>query len=149
MIYTPNQPIRALSWKEPFASLMLRGKIETRTWSTKYRGWVLICASKAPYRQQQLDSIASPLQQIRMWHALKVTEASNIEIFPGKAIAIGWLGACRKMDPSEEDRCFVDWHPGLYCHIYVHVHPIVHFDWKGSLGWKTLGEEDRAKIKLL
>ena len=30
-------PIRSLVWKEPFASLMLQGKIETRTWSTKYR----------------------------------------------------------------------------------------------------------------
>ena len=145
MIYTPNQPIRALSWKEPFASLMLHGKIETRTWSTKYRGWVLICASKAPYNDRQIHSIAGLNQHRRIFEA-----------FPGKygvscgyAIAIGYLANCRPMAPSDTDLCFVEYRDDLYCHIYIHVKPIVPFEWRGSQGWKTLGEADRAKIKLL
>lgn len=42
--------IKALSVKEPFASFIKSGtkKIETRTWKTKYRGDILICASKIP-----------------------------------------------------------------------------------------------------
>jgi hypothetical protein len=46
-----NQEIRALTWKEPYASLMLHGKIETRTWYTKYRGLVLICAGLKHYNE--------------------------------------------------------------------------------------------------
>lgn len=34
--------IRALWWKEPFGTLMTYGKVETRVWDTKYRGWVLL-----------------------------------------------------------------------------------------------------------
>ena len=39
--------IRALSLKQPYANLVASGKksMETRTWSTKYRGDMLICAS--------------------------------------------------------------------------------------------------------
>jgi hypothetical protein len=44
-----DQKLMALSWKQPYAELMLHGKIETRTWQTKYRGWVMVCASKQPY----------------------------------------------------------------------------------------------------
>jgi hypothetical protein len=42
--------LKALSIKEPWASLILSGKktIETRTWTTRYRGSLLICASKKP-----------------------------------------------------------------------------------------------------
>lgn len=53
-----GEEIRALSWKEPYASLMLHGKIETRPWSTKYRGLVLVCASQKPYTEAELMGIA-------------------------------------------------------------------------------------------
>lgn len=49
-LFQPEKPsIRALWWREPYASLMLQGKVETRTWNTNYRGLVLICASIKPY----------------------------------------------------------------------------------------------------
>jgi len=40
--------IKALSIRQPWADLVACGQktIETRTWATKYRGWLLICASK-------------------------------------------------------------------------------------------------------
>jgi ASCH domain. len=40
--------MKAISLKEPWASLMLEGKktIETRVWKTNYRGKLLLCASK-------------------------------------------------------------------------------------------------------
>lgn len=42
--------MKALSIKEPYVSMILKGKkvIETRTWKTNYRGKVLLCASKNP-----------------------------------------------------------------------------------------------------
>jgi hypothetical protein len=41
---------KAISLKQPFASLVASGKktIETRKWTTKYRGDLLICSSKNP-----------------------------------------------------------------------------------------------------
>ena len=42
--------MKALSIKEPWATMILKGKkvIETRTWKTNYRGKILLCASKNP-----------------------------------------------------------------------------------------------------
>lgn len=42
--------MRALSMKEPWATLLLQGKktIETRKWTTNYRGQLLFCASQSP-----------------------------------------------------------------------------------------------------
>lgn len=42
--------MKAISIKEPWASLILSGEktIETRKWATKYRGPLLICVSKLP-----------------------------------------------------------------------------------------------------
>lgn len=45
-----GETMKALSIKEPWASMILSGKktIETRTWKTNYRGPILLCASKNP-----------------------------------------------------------------------------------------------------
>ncbi|MBR9701788.1 ASCH domain-containing protein, partial [Candidatus Pacearchaeota archaeon] len=43
--------MKAISIKEPWASLIDKGKktIETRTWKTKYRGKLLLCCSMKPF----------------------------------------------------------------------------------------------------
>ncbi|MCF7834689.1 ASCH domain-containing protein [Candidatus Gracilibacteria bacterium] len=47
--------IRALSLKQPFASLIVNGrkKIELRTWNTSYRGWFWVHASLTPYTKKE------------------------------------------------------------------------------------------------
>lgn len=145
-IYTPDQPLRALSWKEPFASLMLHGKIETRTWKTNYRGWVLICASKVSYDTDQVMRISGLNQTNRI---IEVIEYNSLLTSPGNAIAIGRLVLCRKMTPDDEDRCFVEYQPGLLCHIYEHVQPIEMFPWKGSQGWGVVPEGIRKSIRII
>ena len=45
--------MKALSIKQPWATMIATGEktIETRTWSTKYRGRLLICSGKTPVAQ--------------------------------------------------------------------------------------------------
>lgn len=45
-----NKVWKAISLKQPWANLVASGKkiIETRKWSTKYRGDLVICSSKKP-----------------------------------------------------------------------------------------------------
>jgi len=146
MIASHPLKILALSWKEPFASLMLHGKIETRTWKTNYRGLVLICASKIRYGKETLFKIAGNRQVFRMLETLDSTPYQN---FNGKAIAIGRLIDCRPMTESDEDKCFVKYNPDLYCHVYEDVRAIEPFDWKGSQGWSKVTEEYKQKIKIV
>ena len=126
----------ALSWKEPFATLMLHGKIETRTWSTNYRGLVLICASKTPYNNKQLINIVGRDYSI-------ISLGNTL----GKAIAIGELVDCRKMKPEDEDLCFVKYRPDLFCHVYKNVRAIKPIPFKGKQRWSKLDDEFINKIQ--
>lgn len=156
--------IRALSWKQPYASLMLHGKIETRVWATDYRGLVLICASKTGYSNDQLKAIAGDYQyDAIIW---KLTDGMKEP--KSVAIAVGELIECREMTPEDEAKCFVKYKAPwketrkskktgiektvdvrLYCHVYRNVRPIEPFLWDGKLGWSTLTEEQKLKITYL
>ena len=143
-----TEEIRALNWKQPYASLMLHGKIETRTWDTKYRGLVLICASKLPYGFEAAhNNISGKDQWDRLWFHLDCPHF--YDDFPlGKAIGIGRLADCRKMTPADEDACFVKYNENLFCHVYEDVKSIEQFDWKGAQKWKTLDNKTINKIKI-
>lgn len=139
---TPDN-IRALSWKQPFASLMLHGKIETRTWPTKYRGLVLICASKQPYSGAMVQRICGELQTYRLQTQYLGTGTKN----HGQAIAVGNLVECRPMQNGDDNACFVEYHEGLWCHVYTDVKAIEPFDFKGGMKWKKLTQEQIEQIK--
>jgi len=149
LVKTPQliiELIRALWWKQPFGSLMLHDKIETRTWYTSYRGLVLICTSKASYSQQTVESISGPVQFKRLINELKNDETLDFE---GYAIAVGRLVDCRPMVKADEDKTFVAYNPDLYCHIYEDVTPIKPFEIKGCQGWKKLEADIWDKIEFV
>jgi hypothetical protein len=153
-----NVELRSLNWKQPFASLMLHGKIETRIWDTKYRGWVLICASKAPYNNFQILGISGNKQFGR------IEETFNSVGPLAQAIAIGRLVDSRMMVKADEDRCFVEYQDPwqhtskktgkktwkrLWCHVYEDVQPIDPISWVGSQGWSTMSDYVKENIIIL
>lgn len=128
----PGAEVRALSWKQPYARAMLYGKEETRSWNTKYRGWVLICSSKISYHNGHVINISGKysfdmnekmgvaslpptfLQKIRMFSNQEELDKyfnklrkSLIERSTGKALAIGRLFSTRKMDWNDGPTTFV------------------------------------------
>lgn len=154
--------LRALSWKQPFASLMLHGKIETRVWDTKYRGLVLICASKAIYTANEIKEISGDTQFTRIadW---QTSDNLRGNLLPNaKAIAIGRLVDSRPMTPYDSDKCYVEYispwlsirkdgnykEKQLWCHIYEDVQPIEPIYWKGSQGWTTVTDDVKQQIIL-
>ncbi|MEO1263553.1 MAG: hypothetical protein AAFZ15_32375 [Bacteroidota bacterium] len=142
----PTMPeLRALTWKEPFASLMMWCKVGTRTWSTDYRGLVLICAGKTPYNKRELFALCGERQMKRVEYYKTLETFKNNE---GKAIGIAELWNCRPMKPSDENACFVQYKPGLYCHFYKNIRAIEHMPYKGQQGWKKLAPEFWEKITL-
>lgn len=148
--YTPDQELRALSWKQPFADLMLRGKIETRTWKTNYRGWVLICASKKSYSFSELVvEISGHIQYYRICKTLSDPNGKWHKLHHGVAIAIGRLVDCRPMELKDESECFVAYDPNLFCHVYTDVKAINPIPWKGSQGWGKVPMEIKEQIDSL
>jgi hypothetical protein len=166
-----EEEIRALSWKQPYADLMFEGKIETRTWDTKYRGLVLICSSKYGYNFSHIYPISGDIQMVRMENVLEKCKGHfygnnfDIEYQHGLAIGVGRLVNTRIMTGGDEDDCFVQYRDPwieeikdkktgkiklvqkrLWCHIYEDVKRIEPFPWKGSQGWKMLNKEEKNKI---
>jgi hypothetical protein len=138
--------VLALSLKEPFGTLMLppHNKIETRTWSTNYRGLVMICCSKVGYAQHQILSISGEKQFDSILSAL--SRSLIYGVYFGKAIAVGRLIECRPMKKEDEDKCFVQYFPDLFCHVYEEMTPITPLPWKGSQGWKEVDKSYKELI---
>ena len=143
--------IRALWWKQPYASLMLHGKIETRTYPTNVRGKVLICATIKPYSDGQMLEIAGLAQFMRICEQTGFFASIAEQESYGKAIAIGELVDCRPMQPSDADNCFVQYrsNPAIWCWVFADVRPIEPFEIKGKQGWAILDEETKSKIKII
>lgn len=146
------EPLKSLSWRQPYASAMLAGKCETRTWDTDYRGKVLICTSQISYSEANCRSISGEEQFERMCKAINSREpALNTIDLDGYAIAVGELYHTARMRLIHEDLTFVKYRPEcvLYCHFYRDVQLIVPFTWKGSLGLRDVSDSIRKKIVLL
>jgi len=158
-----SEKMLALSWRQPFGTAMLAGKIETRVWPTNYRGLVLICTSLEPYKEKQLEEISGLENYLRLCEDMKPFE-ETIDL-NGYAIATGRLVNCRAMLPEDEGKTYVRYRQPwteeregkdgklrtfskkLYSHIYTDVHPIVPFRWKGAQGWTIVTEEIKKRIQ--
>lgn len=101
--------MKALCIKQPWASMIKCGEktIETRTWKTKYRGDLLIIASKNP----AISGLPS-----------------------GEAIAIVKLRDCRPMKKTDENAACCDIYDNAYSWILTDIRPIKPYKVKGRLG---------------
>lgn len=138
--------VRALTWKAPYAQLMLHGKVETRVWNTSYRGLVLICCGLGTYSDYELALVAGLKQEERIAKAIAQHKLYND--VRGYAIAIGELYDTRRMERKDEDVTFVHYRPELFCHYYRNVQPIEPLRYKGQQGWRSLPEDIIRSIKL-
>lgn len=144
-----NEIVRALWWKQPYASAMLLGKIETRTWPTKVRGKVLICASVNSYAFKETQTISGKMFPFLVTEMVFSQIPKDIIDLCGHAIAIGDLVDCRPMVKEDERQTYVQYREGLWCHIYENVQAIEPFPLKGAQGWRILTEEQKELIKIL
>ena len=140
--------MRALSWKQPFGTLMLYGKIETRKWKTDYRGPVLICISKKSYSLDELHDLCGEYV-VHIIIGTLGNEPAQFDDVCGYAIAVGNLVDCKKMTPEDEDDCFIKYNPDLWCHFYENIREIKPIPFKGKQGWSTLDQSFIDKIEYI
>lgn len=157
MQFDINQKLLALSWKQPYAELMLHGKIETRRWAASYRGWVMICASQKPYSFDSVFNISGKELYADIFDLLgdKSDSIMDKRFHSGVAIGIGRLVSCVAWSDLEYNhkpppgKTFVQYYPDLYLHIYEDVKAIVPIPWKGTQGWKEVPMETKKQIQIL
>ncbi len=108
---------KAISLKQPWANLVASGKksIETRKWSTKYRGDLVICSSQKP------------------------------DIYPsGCAIAIVELYDVKPMEKKDEKKACIKVYPRAHSWFLRNIREIEPVKVKGSLGIYNLELEVRT-----
>ena len=116
--------MKAISLKQPWASLVAIGKktIETRTWSTNYRGDLLIVSSKTMDKNFPLKNFSEVFFEIPF----------------GETLAIVNLVDCRPMRKEDEDLACCKIYAGAYAWIFSKVIKIDPFTIRGNLGlWNT------------
>lgn len=99
--------MKAISIKQPWANLIASGQktIETREWSTPYRGQILLVSSKIP----------------------RIEPA-------GCAVAVADLVDCRVMTKADEDAAKCEIYPNAFAWVFQNVRAIEPFPVKGQLG---------------
>jgi hypothetical protein len=105
--------MKALSVKQPHAGWIADEikTIETRTWLTKYRGDILICAAKS-------------------WGL----SGYNSACYPrGVALCIATLVDCRPMTKDDEVRACCELYDGAYTWVLANIRKIEAFPVRGQL----------------
>jgi hypothetical protein len=97
--------VKGISLKQPWANLIASGEktIETRTWSTNYRGPLLIVSTKSP-----------PIAPA------------------GFALALADLVDCRPMEGKDEAAARCKRYDGAYAFVLANVRPIVPLPVRGA-----------------
>lgn len=144
-----DKPLMALKLKQPFLALMEYGKIETRTWDTSVRGKVMLASSLKPYTRLEMADFCNDA----MYEHIQATiENSTLVNLLGQAALIGDLVHVRKMLRADEQKCFVNYNPRFFCHIYENIQLIKPFLYvpRGIQKWKKVDEpEILQKIEYL
>lgn len=144
--------IVALSLTQPWASLMAIGakKIETRSWSTSYRGLVAIHASKG-FPKDAKDLVLHDPDFIR---ALGHGYIYTLDKLPlGAIIAVGKLVDCKPTEVARLtiggwERIFGDYSEGRYAWIFEDVRRLPEpIPAKGSLGLWTPQEDVLQRLR--
>lgn len=117
--------MKALSIKQPWANLIADGEktIETRSWSTPFRGPLLIVSSKKP----DLNNI--PETNDRKLMAKVIAEHGPY----GYAVAVAQLVGCRMMRACDVKNAYCDQYPAAMAWLLKDVQRIKPFPVKGRL----------------
>jgi hypothetical protein len=113
--------MKALSVRQPWASLIASGTktIETRTWNTKFRGDILIVASKNP-------------------------KVKNLPT--GVALAIVSIVDCKPMTIHDVPAARCELYPGAFSWFIENIRPVKPFEVKGQLGIYEVELPENNKI---
>ena len=133
--------ITAISLWEPWASLIRYGSktVETRGWSTNFRGPLLICAAKR-WSKEQYEYLHSVPVQNRLWRATGRTPTEATDMLFGKAVAVANLVDVASTDSNEyadlfgEQGHFGNFGPGRFGWVLKDIVAIRPFTVRGSQG---------------
>ncbi|MBE9199074.1 MULTISPECIES: ASCH domain-containing protein [unclassified Nodularia (in: cyanobacteria)] len=126
--------MKALSLWQPWASAIALGmkSVETRSWGTKYRGYLLICSAQKDTREQELYfyEIIKPIDRRLTYNdfpfgvAVAVVNIKRVVKITEKLIT----------EQSDLEKKLGLWEVGRYAWVFDEIRPITPFEVKGKQG---------------
>lgn len=130
--------MRALTLYQPWASLLIHGikTVETRSWQTHYRGWLLIHAGKT------FDRDYYCWLRSQMGFGFLDTLEYKTGVILGKALLVDCKRITSENKPSEFEQFLGDYNPGRYQWLFGAIEKFANtIPAKGSLGlWRYDGD---------
>ena len=140
--------MKALSVRQPWAWLIANGykDIENRTWSTKYRGPVLIHASARRITYAEYDAALDVVIEYekRTGRHVDIPGISNFRAAPwrGAIVGVATITGCIVESASP-------WFSGPYGFTLEAARPLSHRPMKGRLGFFETNERPHKKFALV
>lgn len=156
-----SQPIRTLGLYQPYAGLMLHGKIETRWISGTKKppfplGVYLLYSTKKSYDLTWVEGISGEHQYSRIWDMMYGPHQKDFYRFGSALCLAALVKIIEPLDSSYNDRTFVDCSEGhddpdgrLVGLEFDQVARIEPFQIHGKQGVGFLSDSDRVKIKFV
>jgi hypothetical protein len=126
-------------------------RIETRSWSTEYRGEVAIHASAGTGSCRITHEVEALFKRAGM--ELPSGWPMTAAEYPlGKIVAVGRLIDVSEMTVdiinrvSDREKAFGEWSPGRFAWVVTSVRRVDPIPWKGSLGLWKVSKELEAKL---
>lgn len=136
----------ALSIRQPWASLILKaGKdIENRSWSTKYRGRILVHASKGMTRDEHEDAIDFAVAAMRANPGgTRKTTLRELGFEFDALLRGGIIGSVEIVDCVTATDS--PWFVGTHGFVLRDPQPLPFTPWKGRLGFFDVPESELVK----
>jgi hypothetical protein len=150
--------LRSLAFHQPFGSLMLHGKIETRRVQYGKRppfpaGEYLFYTTKEPASLSVMEKYCDQAMQERIQRTLAEEPTACLH---GYAIALGTLVNIRRMRPEDSNKCFIDFNNDparsgqtTWCLFFENIRRIKPFEWQyGQQGIGFVPAKEYARIQV-
>lgn len=143
--------LKCLTLTQPWASLVAFGakRIETRSWSTDYRGPLAIHAAKTWTLDDRQTCLLTPFRQVLTEHG--ITHTNQLPL--GAIVAVANLVACAQVTDAlntlpNPERAFGNYAVGRYMWMLTDVRPLPQpLPCRGSLGLWTPDSETLDALK--
>ena len=147
--------IKALSLWQPWASAIAVGikHIETRSWSTNYRGWLGIHAAKTKEGLKDYDEMLYDILTSDAEECVNRFDSGQAKMLPrGSLVAIARLNDCRPTESmtnlTATELFWGNYEPGRYAWLFENIIPV--FDgipMKGAQGLFNIQIDLRMSAK--
>lgn len=141
--------MKALTVRQPFPALIMAGlkTLESRTWDTKFRGELLICAGKTAHSLFREYDVPAQRLVLDNYYAPKYYDVpKEFMLRDGQACCVVDVTDVRLMTREDETLACCDWYPDAYVFVLENIRLVEPFEVRGRLNFF---EVDDKLIKYL